>query len=113
MHPPDDVRSSRPESNRLQVPRGKKDSPQTESTYWTAARGMEQRDFERKGSAFGMQVPINLAVLKIHQVKGAAGRSVAVVDAVHRQLDLPLEQAERRPREKAAEKTSLSYRWEQ
>ena len=77
-----------------------------------AARGIKQRDFERKGSAFGMQVPINLAVLKIHQVKGAAGRSVAVVDAVHRQLDSPLEQAERRPREKAAEKTSLSYRWE-
>ena len=29
---------------------------------------------------------------------------MAVVDAVHRQLDSPLEQAERRPREKAAEK---------
>ena len=42
--------------------------------------------------------------LKIHQVMGAAGRSVAVVDAVRHQLDSPLEQAARRPREKAAEK---------
>ena len=113
MHPPDNVRSSRPESNRLQVPRGEKDSPQTESTHRTAACGMEQRDLEREGSAFGFQTPIKLTILKIHQAKGAAGRSVAVVDAVRHQLDSPLEQAERRPREKAAEKTSLSYQWEQ
>ena len=46
LYPPGDVRCSRPESNRLQVPRGKKDSPQTESTHKMGAHGKKQRGSE-------------------------------------------------------------------
>ena len=87
MHPPGGVRCSRPESNRLQVPRGKKDSPQTESAHKMGAQGKEQRDSEQEGTANGMCM---IEMLSRDGTKspprqgsgGSGGKSTAVADAV-------------------------------